>query len=108
VQAPSFSYSDTGYSSFKTANASRQGMVYVGANDGMLHAFRSDTGAESWAYIPSMLLPSLYKLADKNHASTHCKNITARTRCSDSTEVRRIIDKRWKEICCTYQCDIIG
>ncbi|WP_290867828.1 PilC/PilY family type IV pilus protein [Aquabacterium sp.] len=71
VQAPSFSYSDTGYSSFKTANASRQGMVYVGANDGMLHAFRSDTGAESWAYIPSMLLPSLYKLADKNHASTH-------------------------------------
>jgi type IV pilus assembly protein PilY1 len=71
VKAPSFNYSDAGYSSFKTANASRQGMVYVGANDGMLHAFNSDTGAEAWAYVPSMLLPSLYKLADKNYASTH-------------------------------------
>jgi len=71
VKAPSFSYTDSGYASFKTANASRQAMVYVGANDGMLHAFNADSGAEVWSYIPSMLLPSLYKLADKNYASNH-------------------------------------
>ncbi|MCX7174335.1 MAG: PilC/PilY family type IV pilus protein, partial [Proteobacteria bacterium] len=46
-------------------------MVYAASNDGMLHAFSSTTGAESWAYIPSVLLPSLYKLADKNYANLH-------------------------------------
>ena len=71
VQAPSFGYTDSGYSTFKTANASRQAMVYVSANDGMLHAFNGESGAEAWAYIPSMLLRSLYKLADKNYASNH-------------------------------------
>ena len=37
--------------------------VFVGANDGMLHAFNSDTGAERWAYIPSMLLSKINTLA---------------------------------------------
>ncbi|OOG53504.1 hypothetical protein B0E49_10790 [Polaromonas sp. C04] len=71
VQAPSFGYADIGYAAFRSSNASRQGMVYVGANDGMLHAFDASTGAEKWAYVPSMLLPNLYKLADKNYASKH-------------------------------------
>jgi type IV pilus assembly protein PilY1 len=30
-------------------------MVYVGANDGMLHAFDDDTGQEVFAYVPGML-----------------------------------------------------
>ncbi len=38
-------------------------MLYVGANDGMLHAFRADTGEEVYAYIPSMLFPKLMNLA---------------------------------------------
>ena len=37
--------------------------VFVGANDGMLHAFNASTGAERWAYVPSMLIPKLSKLA---------------------------------------------
>ncbi len=36
--------------------------VYVGANDGMLHAFGADTGAEVFAYVPSMLIPNLDNL----------------------------------------------
>jgi type IV pilus assembly protein PilY1 len=71
IQAPERSYTDTGYAAYKTAQASRQGMIYVGANDGMLHAFNADTGAEVWAYIPSVLLSGLYKLADKNYAANH-------------------------------------
>lgn len=71
VQTPKASYADSGYSAFKSAQSARQGMVYVGANDGMLHAFNADNGAETWAYIPSMLLPQLYKLADKNYPLTH-------------------------------------
>ena len=30
----------------------RKEVVYVGANDGMLHAFDSTTGEELWAFIP--------------------------------------------------------
>ncbi|MHB1117329.1 PilC/PilY family type IV pilus protein [Sideroxydans sp.] len=37
--------------------------VFVGANDGMLHAFNATTGAERWAYVPSMLLGKMAKLA---------------------------------------------
>jgi Tfp pilus tip-associated adhesin PilY1 len=37
--------------------------VFVGANDGMLHAFNATTGAERWAYVPSMLLSKMSKLA---------------------------------------------
>lgn len=33
-----------------------QGVLYVGANDGMLHAFDAATGEELFAYIPSPLL----------------------------------------------------
>jgi len=70
----------------------RRGTVYVAANDGMLHAFETDVnnspyyqtagigtastgddafssgnnsgnGVERWAFIPSMVLPELHKLA---------------------------------------------
>lgn len=71
VKVPLFNYSDGGYADFKKAMGSRKGVVYVSANDGMLHAFDADTGQELWAYIPSLVLPNLYKLADKNYATQH-------------------------------------
>jgi type IV pilus assembly protein PilY1 len=71
ARAPFASYSDANYAAFKAANTSRTPMVYVAANDGMLHAFYAGTstsdpqgGEERWAFIPTMVLPSLYKLAD--------------------------------------------
>jgi type IV pilus assembly protein PilY1 len=49
--------------------------VYVAANDGMLHAINatSDTsgGQERWAYVPSMALRNLHKLADLDYALLH-------------------------------------
>jgi type IV pilus assembly protein PilY1 len=71
VQAPLFNYTDIHYSDYKTAQASRRGVAYVGSNDGMLHAFDAASGQELWAYIPGMVLPNLYKLADKNYAAKH-------------------------------------
>ena len=44
-----------GYPAFQTLWAARPTMVYAGANDGMLHAFLSTTGAEQFAYVPSAL-----------------------------------------------------
>jgi len=46
-------------------------VLYIAANDGMLHALNGDTGAEMWAYVPKILLPKLYKLAESNYASGH-------------------------------------
>ena len=71
VKGPVYDYVDTGYAAFKTANAARTSMVYVGGNDGMLHAFNASNGDEAWAYVPSMLLPKLYRLADKYYSSNH-------------------------------------
>ncbi|WP_457420842.1 PilC/PilY family type IV pilus protein [Roseateles sp. P5_E7] len=64
-------YVEEGYNGYKATAAARTGMVYVAANDGMLHAFRADTGAEVWAYVPTAVLPNLYKLADKQYATQH-------------------------------------
>jgi type IV pilus assembly protein PilY1 len=72
-----FNYADAGYSSFVSTNSTRLGTVYAGANDGMLHAFNAATdangagGAELWAYVPTAVMPNLYKLTDKNYATGH-------------------------------------
>ena len=71
VKGSLFNYGDTGYSAFITQNATRKGYVYVAANDGMLHAFDAGDGSEAWAYVPSFVLPNMYKLADKNYANLH-------------------------------------
>lgn len=61
------------YSNYlKTTKASRDSMVYVGANDGMLHAFDGKTGVERFAYIPATALGHMgnlvfpYKVEDRN------------------------------------------
>jgi type IV pilus assembly protein PilY1 len=98
VKQAQFSYGDTNYSDFVTAQASRIGMVYAASNDGMLHAFYGGAsiscvdsggttvacdsagairppcgtcGDEAWAYIPSFVIPDLYLLADKNYSTNH-------------------------------------
>jgi len=74
VGKPPLNYSDAGYASFVTAQTSRKPVVYIAANDGMLHAISADTadgGKELWAYIPSAVMPNLYKLADSSYPSKH-------------------------------------
>ena len=57
-RAPYLDVNDPGYSTnFKNAApfSTRPARVYVGANDGMLHAFDDATGNEAWAFVPSEL-----------------------------------------------------
>jgi type IV pilus assembly protein PilY1 len=63
-----FRYSDSGYSAFVASTASRAPTVYVGANDGMLHAFNATNGVERWAYVPAAVMPYLYRLADNGYS----------------------------------------
>ena len=39
-------------------------MIFVGANDGMMHAIDGRTGVEVWAFVPFNLLPKLRTLRD--------------------------------------------
>lgn len=82
-------YGDTSYLAFKSQYANRRTVVYVGANDGMLHAFNGgfwneslrkfDTaspdgtvtehplGSELWGYVPFNLLPHLKWLVEEDY-----------------------------------------
>ena len=49
----------------------RKEVVYVGANDGMLHAFDSSNGEELWAFIPPMMLQSLKSMVSAKANSSN-------------------------------------
>jgi len=47
------------YQTFMNDWADRKKVIYLGANDGMLHCFDALTGEELWGFIPYNLLPRL-------------------------------------------------
>ena len=87
-------YNDGSYAEFLAAYADRETMIYVGANDGMMHAFtnwvyteNSDgdpsyvapagvgsdevIGDELWAYIPQSVLPHLKWYGSPEYTHTY-------------------------------------
>lgn len=58
------------YADFRDAKATRTKMLYVGANDGMLHGFDASTGKEIMGYVPSKVYANLskYTTAGYNHS----------------------------------------
>ena len=80
VGAPAASFNLPGYSDYKTKNkadtptsgqADRTPIVYVGANDGMLHGFNASTGDEVFSYVPSMVFSNLSKLTADPYYHTY-------------------------------------
>jgi type IV pilus assembly protein PilY1 len=71
VAGPSFGYANDfesePYSTFATSKATRTKMVYVGANDGMLHAFDATTLDELFAYVPNAVYPTLSQLSNPTY-----------------------------------------
>ncbi|WP_246194209.1 pilus assembly protein [Pseudoxanthomonas jiangsuensis] len=55
-------YATTYAAYLATKRSSGKQMVYVGANDGMLHAFDGETGEETFAYIPATAVGHLGNL----------------------------------------------
>ena len=47
------------YNAFAKANSSRKKVLYVGANNGILHAFDANTGQELWGFVPPLLAGNL-------------------------------------------------
>lgn len=64
---PSSLSGETPYSGFVTAQASRNEITYVGANDGMLHAIDTNDGSELFAYVPNILMSDLSELTDPDY-----------------------------------------
>jgi type IV pilus assembly protein PilY1 len=101
VGPPSRFYFDAGYStavgasqSFADDRATRKRVVYVGTNDGMLHAFLSGTfnpstglydsgtGAELFGYVPFNLLEDLEKFVP-GELTTHSYFVDSSPRVAD-------------------------
>ncbi|MEO8308869.1 MAG: PilC/PilY family type IV pilus protein [Pseudomonadota bacterium] len=68
VQKPSLNISDPTYATFKSTYASRAEMIYVGANDGMLHGFLASTGEEKLGFVPSAVYSRLSGLTGQGFA----------------------------------------
>ena len=68
VGAPVSTYSHTGFASYAKNYENRLPMIYVGGNDGMLHGFSAETGAERIAYIPKGVIQNLSTLSDTAYA----------------------------------------
>ncbi|ROR34993.1 pilus assembly protein [Inmirania thermothiophila] len=93
-------YGDSSYATFRMLYAHRRHVVYVGANDGMLHAFNAGfydektksfklqpsgctscpaahpLGTELWAYVPGNLLPHLKWLTDPDYTHVYYVDAT--------------------------------
>lgn len=61
---PADGHAAADYAAFRMRNAARAPMLYVGANDGMLHGFAAVDGREKLAYVPLGLHSRLARLTD--------------------------------------------
>ena len=76
VAKPPFNFGDAvtpDYATFKSTGigSTRAAALYIGANDGMLHAFDGASGQELWAYVPTMVMKKMSGLADLNYSVKH-------------------------------------
>jgi type IV pilus assembly protein PilY1 len=71
VGKPDIGYSFENYKNFRSDNASRTTMIYVGANDGMLHGFNAADGSEKMAYVPSGVYAKLKSYTDPSYAHAY-------------------------------------
>ncbi len=67
VGKPAGGIGSASYLTFISANANRTPMLYVGANDGMLHGFNAETGREVFAYVPTSVYPALNSLPTQDY-----------------------------------------
>lgn len=96
--APSFPYQDPTYVLYKKQESSvkRDRLIMAAANDGMLHAFDKD-GIERWAFIPTAVMPNLYKLADTNYPNNHASFVDATPVLAD-VYIEKAGVKQWRTI----------
>jgi len=83
VGPPSGPWQDSTYFTFENNYFNRQPMLYVGANDGMLHAFNASTGKELFAFIPHAVWSNLVNLASPYYNPQHRFYVDASPQAAD-------------------------
>lgn len=109
-------YGDKSYFDFYNAQKNRKAVIYVGSNDGLLHAFSagkfnqgddgtgtsgyftdpdSDMGKELWAFIPRSFLPHIQWQTDKNYK--HIYGIDLKVKIAD-VQITKNGTKQWATV----------
>ncbi|HTT05905.1 MAG TPA: PilC/PilY family type IV pilus protein [Steroidobacteraceae bacterium] len=83
VGAPSGPWQQSSYFSFENTYFNRQPMLYIGANDGMLHAINASTGHEVFAFIPHSVWSNLVNLASPYYNPQHRFYVDASPQAAD-------------------------
>jgi hypothetical protein len=101
-------YMGPGYAEFKETYAERPKVLYVGANDGMLHCFDVATGEELWGFVPYNLLPKLremYAIDAANNTRYYKHDVY----CDGSPAVADVlIGGNWRTVLITGQGPGVG
>jgi len=79
-----------GYAEFSRNFTNRHPMIYVGGNDGMLHGFSAQDGAEKIAYVPNGLFSELRYLTQPEFNSHHRYFVDGSPFSGD------VFDQEWK------------
>jgi len=83
------------YFQFAITNQNRTPVIYVGANDGMLHALNAATGSEMFAYIPNGVFNNLIKLVNPFYNQQHQFFVNGSPRSAD---VKFASDGSWHTV----------
>ncbi|MDP9084392.1 MAG: PilC/PilY family type IV pilus protein [Pseudomonadota bacterium] len=83
IGAPGTANQTPSYVAFAAARAARPPVIYVGANDGMLHAFDATTGNERFAYIPRGVYANLINLVNPYYNASHLFYVNGSPQASD-------------------------
>lgn len=79
------------HATFASAKSGRNPTLYIGGNDGMLHAFDAVTGVEVYAFVPSTTMTNMPQLSDKNY--THRYFVDGELTAADV-----FINNQWKTV----------
>ncbi len=81
MEAYDLLYQDTTYAEYLAKHKNRDTMIYIGANDGQIHAFTGSAGFEMWSLVPYNLLPHLRWLKETTYS--HVYYMDAKAKATD-------------------------
>jgi type IV pilus assembly protein PilY1 len=102
---PELNLPDASFRDFQTTPVSgpktpaeRPTILYVGSNDGILHAFDAKTGEELWGFIPPLLVPDLYSQVPAAHRFGVDGGVVARDVLPSASAVRLPQGTDWRTV----------
>ena len=99
----------SGYADFKAALSSRKKVIYVGANDGMLHCFDASTGEELWGFIPYNLLSRLTEMWPVDQSRGGLRYFSRKAYVDSSPTVADVyINNQWRTVLVCGQGEAYG